>query len=448
MIQAYRYALAPTQAQERALRSNCGAARFAFNWGLALVKANLGQRAAERSYGIAEELLTPAVAWNLYSLRRRWNRAKAEVAPWWGECSKEAFNTGLANLVAALRNWSASRDGTRKGTRVGFPRLKVRHRSRPSCRFTTGVIRVEPDRRHVTLPRLGTIKTCESTRKLARHLERGTGRILAAAAVFEAGRWHVSLNVQVERAERVPAKPDAVVGVDVGVKALAVLSTGETVPNPQHLRVAMRTLRRRSRVLARRQGPRTSAGGHREPSKRWRTARAALARTHARIAAQRRDGLHQFTIRLVRTYGTVVAEDLNVVGMLGNRRLARSIADAGMGELRRQLIYKTAWNGGVLVLADRWFPSSKTCSGCGAVKAKLALRVRIFHCETCGLTLDRDLNAAHNLAALAAKIDVAQSCGETQNARGADVRPTPGERSALKREPRKRGTSDRKVTAA
>jgi putative transposase len=178
------------------------------------------------------------------------------------------------------------------------------------------------------------------------------------------------------------------------------------------------------------------------------------------VAARRRDGLHQLTSRLAATYGTVVVEDLHVAGMLANRRLARSIADTGWGELRRQLDYKTAWNGGRLVVADRWYPSSKTCSGCGAAKAKLPLRVRTYACDRCGLVADRDLNAARNLAALASRLDDAQSCGESQNAPretgrddtcrsgGADVRPAEGGPSALKREPRQRGTPGRKATAA
>lgn len=150
------------------------------------------------------------------------------------------------------------------------------------------------------------------------------------------------------------------------------------------------------------------------------------------------------------TYGTLVAEDLHVTGLLGNGRLARAIADTGMGEVRRQLAYKTSWNGGRLVLVDRWYPSSKTCSGCGEVKAKLSLRIRTYTCDHCGLILDRDENAARNLAALVtqAELDVAQSCGETENACGADVRPAKRGRPAVKREPRKRGTPGRKVTAA
>ncbi|WP_440100135.1 IS607 family element RNA-guided endonuclease TnpB [Streptosporangium sp. H16] len=444
--QAYRYALDPTPEQARLLASHCGAARFAFNWGLARVKAALSQRAAEQSYGLADEMLTE-VPWSLYGLRRAWNTAKNTVAPWWAEHSKEAYTTGLDGVARALRNWAASRHGTRKGPKMGFPRFKSKHRAAPSCRFTTGAIRVEADRRHVTLPRLGTIRTGESTRKLARHLERGTGRILSATVRCEGGRWFVAFTCEIDRTDRAPAQPEAVVGVDLGVKDLAVLSTGEVVANPKHHRSALKRLRRLNKQLARRTGPRAPDGARREASARWAKTKAALGKAHARVANQRRDGIHQLTSRLAVTWGTVVVEDLNVAGMLAHRSLARAVSDAGMAEVRRQLSYKTAWSGGRLVVADRWYPSSKTCSGCGAVKAKLALSERTYTCAECGLALGRDLNAALNLAALAA--DVAQSCGETRNARGGAVGPgTRAGRAPVKREPRERGTLRRKPEAA
>lgn len=142
-VQGYRFALDPTPSQTRNLERHAGAARFAFNWALEAVKANLGQRAAERSYGVDGEDLTPSLGWSLAALRRAWNVAKFEVAPWWGECSKEAFNTGLDGVARALTNWAASRSGKRAGRQSGFPRFKSRRRTTPSVRFTTGVIRVK-----------------------------------------------------------------------------------------------------------------------------------------------------------------------------------------------------------------------------------------------------------------------------------------------------------------
>jgi len=431
VVQAYRFALDLTPGQERAVLAHAGAARVAHNWALARVKAVMDQRTSERSYGVPDEQLTPALSWTLAGLRRAWNAAKPDVAPWWAECSKEAFNTGLDALARALKNWADSRSGRRAGRPVGFPRFKSRRRTTPSVRFTTGAIRVEPDRKHVVLPRLGRLKTHESTRKLARRVEAGAARILSATVRRDGGRWHVCFTVEVERANRAPAWPASVVGVDIGIKQLAVLSTGELVPNPRHLIDAQQRLRRLGRALSRKTGPDRGTG--QRPSNRWQRAANRLGRAHARVANLRRDGLHKLTTRLAHEHGTVVVEDLNVTGMLANRRLARHIADAGFAELRRQLAYKSIWNGGRMLIADRWYPSSKTCSGCGAVKTKLALSEREHECEACGLALDRDLNAARNLAALAAEFDTAGS-GPVAG-RGADRKTRVRGQVAVKREP-------------
>lgn len=415
---AYRFALDPTPSQTRDLLRHAGAARVAFNWGLAQVKANLSQREAERSYGIAGDDLTPSIGWSMYSMRKAWNQMKDEVAPWWAECSKEAYATGLDQLARALKNWSDSKRGKRKGKRVGFPRFKSRRKATPSCRFTTGRIRLEDDRRHVTLPVLGTLRTHESTRKLHRRIANGTAEVRSATVRREAGRWFVSFTVQVQRAERTPARPDAVIGVDLGIRTLAVFSDGRPpTPNPKHYDAAKRKLRRRCRAVSRKRGPDRRTGT--QPSNRWLHANERRNKVHHRVGNLRRDGIHKLTTELAREYGTVVVEDLNVSGMVRNHKLARGVSDAAFGKIRRQLAYKTAWNGGTLHVADRWFPSSKTCSDCGAVKAKLPLHVRMFLCEFCGLIIDRDENAAINLAALV-KRAVAGSGPETRNGRGAD----------------------------
>lgn len=397
-IQAYQFALDPAPDQEAMLRSHCGGQRYAYNWGLARVKANLGQREAEKSYGIIGDDLTPSLSWSAWSLRKDWNEAKNGVAPWWAENSKEAYAAGLANLAAGLQNWKDSKAGKRKGIKARFPRRKGK-RAGLSCRFTTGAFGlVGPGRRHVQLPRIGVIRTHESTRKLARHVERGTARIRSVTVSYRRGRWLVSFSAEVTRRDPAPARSGDVAGVDLGIKSLAVLSTGEIVPNPRRLEVAQRELRRLQRQASRRHGPdrRTRV----MPSARWRKTQARISRLHATVANARTDGLHKLSARLAATYGTIVVEDLNVAGMMKNRSLARHVAGAGMAEFRRQVCYKAAWRGGRVVVADRWYPSSKTCSGCGAVKAKLRLSERMFRCDQCGLVLDRDLNAALNLAAL------------------------------------------------
>lgn len=394
MIRAYLFALDPTDGQADAMRSHCGAARVAYNWCLAQVRANLAQRAAEESYGIPADQRTPWINTSAYSLRKAWNAAKGTVAPWWAENSKEAYATGCANLAAAL--------GNRKAGRARMPRFKSKRRARLACRFTTGSFGLARDRRHVQLPVIGVVRTCESTRKLARKVEAGEARIRSATLSYQRGRWHVSFSVDLPDVEPAPRERSRVVGVDLGISHLATLSTGEQVPNGRRLDGELRRLRRAQRACARRRGPdrRTRT----EPSQRWRKAKARVDRIHTRVANLRRDDTHQFTSRLVRDHDVIVIEDLHVAGMLRNRRLARHIAGAAWAEIRRQLTYKTARAGARLVVADRWFASSKTCSGCGTAKAKLALSVREYVCLACGIVLDRDENAARNLAALAADI--------------------------------------------
>ena len=265
VIRAFVFALDPTDAQGEAFRSHCGAQRFAYNWGLALVRANVEQRAAERSYGIAEDQLTPLVSFSAYSLRRAWNEAKGVRAPWWAHNSKEAYSSGLANLATALSNWSSSKSGRRAGRRVGFPRFKGR-RGRLSCRFTTGAFGLGADRRHVQLPRIGHVRTHESTRKLARKVETGTARIRSATLSWQGGRWHVAFSVELPDPAPVERTGGWAVGVDLGIKSLAVLSTGQVVPNPRHLDAVLTALRRVQRVRCRGGAARTG-----QPAPRGRT---------------------------------------------------------------------------------------------------------------------------------------------------------------------------------
>jgi putative transposase len=307
VVQAYRFALDPTPEQDAVLRSHCGGQRYAFNWGLALVTAVMNQRKAEASYGIGADQLTPSLSWSAYSLRKTWNQTKDTTAPWWAENSKEAYSSGLANLATALGNWNASRKGTRAGRKVKFPRFKGK-RHGMSCRFTTGAFGLpDTDRRHVKLPRLGLVRTHESTRTLARHLGRGTGGIRSASVTHQGGRWFCSFSVEVERHDPAPARLDSVVGVDLGVKSLAVLSTEEVIANPRHLEVALKELRRLQRQACRR-GP--DKRTRQVPSQRWRKTQARIARLHTAVTNARRDGLHRLTTRLVREHGTIVIENL------------------------------------------------------------------------------------------------------------------------------------------
>jgi putative transposase len=406
--QAYRFALEPAPTQARALLSHAGASRFAWNWGLA--KCRERYDAEGRWYSGAD-------------LHRLWN-AEKNADPglaWWGQNSKCAYQEAFRDLDRALRDFVRSRKGERRGRRLGFPRFKKRGKAGDSFRLT-GSLRCAGST--VTLPRLGTIRTHESTRKLARRLESGTARILSATVSRTAQRWYVSFTCEVDRA--VPARhshPGSAAGVDLGVKVLLTVAGSDgtiaAIDGPKPLRSSLRRLRRASRSHARKQ----------PGSANRRRSAARLARIHARVANVRADALHQATSLLAVRYETIVIEDLNVTGMTRNKRLARAIADQGFGQAGRMLTYKSGWNGGQVLRAGRFYPSSKTCSGCGTVKTKLPLSERTYMCDGCGLVTDRDVNAAVNLLHLAA------SGAERLTACGGTVRPGHTGQDPVKQEP-------------
>jgi putative transposase len=427
---AYRFALDPTPRQEHMLRSHAGAARFAWNWGLGRCHERY---AAERRWYSAQELNK---LWNVEK------RTDPELT-WWNQNSKYAYQEAFRNLDRALRQYIRSKKGERKGRRLGFPKLKQKGRCRDTFRLY-GAIRCAGAT--VRLPRIGTIATHESTRKLARRLDSGTARIVSATVSRTAQRWFVSFAVEIERgAPELHTRPGSAVGIDLGVKTLLTGADDQggilAFEGPRPLRAALRKLRRISRAHSRK------AKG----SANRRRSAARLARIHARAANVRADSLHKATSVLAARYQTIVVEDLNVAGMGCNRRFARAVADQGFGIARRMLSYKTSWNGGTLLVADRWFPSSKTCSGCGAVKAKVSLAERIYACTACGMVLDRDVNAARNLLHLAA------SGAERLNACGGTVGPgtvghvpsnqEPGTRKGSDRD-RPKATRDRVTSAA
>ena len=319
---------------------------------------------------------------------------------------------------------------------MGFPRFKTKAHAVKKFSFTTGTIRLEPDRHHISLPTLGTIKTHESTRKLGRRVQAGSARILKATVGWERGRWLVSLTCIVARGIGRPAhvKPGAaVVGIDVGVKDLIVVADpagGEMYRHraPRELNCAQRKLVALQRKAARQIGPwDATAQRSQEPSKGWQHTQHEISRAHARVANLRADRLHKLTTGLSQAHDVIGAETLGVKNMMarggsGKRGLNRALADAGLGELFRQLDYKSGWYGARLVKANKWFPSSKLCSGCGVVKTKLHLAERTYECDSCGLTIDRDLNAAVNLARYAQQ-QTDPSTGVVTG--GADRKPSP-----------------------
>ncbi len=301
--------------------------------------------------------------------------------------------------------------------KLGYPQFKTKKKGLGSFRLTGRIVVSD---KAIMLPRLGRLRLKERG-----YLPTSDKVTIVSATVSEqAGHWYVSL--QVEEEQVVPENTGPVVGIDLGIKALATLSDGEVIPNPRHLKRRLKKLKRLQRVVSRRQ----KGGKNRKKAIR------KLARLHRQIRNQRRNTLHQVTSRLAKTKSVLVIEDLSVSGMLKNHRLAQAIGDVGFSEFKRQLLYKAAWYGARVILADRWEPSSKTCSTCGWINVKLTLSTRTFHCEQCGLVLDRDLNAAINLEKLAGSSSDSQTaCG----AASAGAKHTPRVKlTAKKQEPNAR----------
>ena len=276
--------------------------------------------------------------------------------------------------------------------KLGFPKPKKRSKAIGSFRLT-GSIHVYHDA--VQLPRLGRLRLHE------RDFIPTDAKVLSATVSEQAGSWFVSVQVEEDVAQPVPTIT-FVIGVDLGIKTLATLSDGTTFENPRALKHALQKLKRLERQKSRRK---------KGSANRKKTSRE-IAKQHARVANIRKDASHKLTSYLCKNHALVAIEDLHVAGMLKNHKLAQAVSDANFGEIRRQLEYKADWYSTRLVAVDRFYPSSKTCSGCGYIKPELSLSERTFVCEDCGMVLDRDLNAAINLRM------VAVSSIDTQNAYG------------------------------
>jgi putative transposase len=387
VARGWQFEVEPTTPGQRSLIDrHFGARRFAHNWALAEVKANLNARTADPT--------VPPLKWSMFDLRRIWNRAKHEVAPWWRDCSKEAYSSGIADMVVALHNWSDTKHGRRAGARVGFPRFKARHRDRGRVRFTTGAMRLEPDRRHLTLPVIGRLRSRENTRRLERLLAKDRARVLSMTLAEHGGRLFVSVATIVAHAPRIPSEPDARCGIDLGIgQQWAVIAhhddTIQRVAHPAPWAEAQKDRRRVARQLSRRI---VGSRGHRQ-------AKAKLATLDRRAANLRTHQIHTLTT-LARRYGTIVVEDLDVRAMgrgMGRRAFRRSVYRAGVGTVRPTLTYKCSWAGGRLVVTDRWFASSKTHHGCGGYCAGLRVGERAWVCPACGGLVDRNANAAMKL---------------------------------------------------
>ncbi|KSV83979.1 RNA-guided endonuclease TnpB family protein [Sinorhizobium sp. GL28] len=393
MLIAHRIALDSTDKQRTYFARASGVARLAWNWALAEWRRQYAARRDDPS------LPQPSDA----ALRRQLNSLKREQFPWMFDVTKCAVQEAIIDLGAGFRSFFEKRGR--------YPRFKKKGVRDSFCAANeAGTFRVDSQR--IKLPVVGWVRMREAVRF--------TGKLKRVTVSREADRWFASIMVETNDIKPVERPHDAV-GVDLGVTTLATLSQGDPIPGPKAHTALLGRLRRTSRALSRK----------RKDSANRRKAKAKLARLHSRIAAIRRDATHKTTTLLAKTYRLIGIEDLNVRGMVRNRHLARSMMDGGFFEFRRQLDYKARFYGATVVVADRWFPSSKTCSCCGSVKAELALSQRTYHCDTCGHEVYRDRNAAHNLEHLAASSAVS-ACGEE---RSGVVRKPRVKRASAKQEP-------------
>jgi len=416
----FRFCLDPTVEQHEVLARHAGAARFAFNQCLRMVKTALTQRKIDPAIEVpwtGFDLINTFNAWKKTEDAGRVFTVGAEGTAttvvtglvWRAEVCQQVFEEAAVDLGTGLKAWSDSRCGKRKGTRIGFPRFKKKTGALPSFRLRNKhpkdkppAIRVgEKNRpRSITLPGIGQIGVHDDTRRLRRMLTKDRTRILFATITRHAGRWWVSLNVEAadlhqahQHPARHPVDDGGWVGIDRGLSAFLVAATsdGQEVARvddpPKAWATGMSKQQRLAKSLSRKK-----KGSHNR-----RETAAKLGRHHHRVACIRRHFLHQVTGALVKTHDRLVIEDLNIAGMLTNHRLARAISDAGWAEFARLLHYKQAWRDGQVVIADRWYPSSKLCGQCGNIRNDLTLADRVFTCP-CGHCMDRDRNAAMNLA--------------------------------------------------
>jgi putative transposase len=387
VVRGYKTELDLNNEQRTACLKHAGCARFAYNLGLAR------SQEAYRTTGKRPSAI---------ELHKELNALKPTQYPWMYEVSKCAMQEALRDLDKAYKNFlrraALKKVGQWKGN-LGFPKFKKKSKAIGSFRLT-GSIKVFSDA--VQLPRLGRLRLHEHD------FIPTDAKILSATVSEQAGRWFVSIQVEVEQEKPVMTATTAI-GVDLGIKTLATLSDGTTFENPRAFKQAQKKLKRLERHKSR---------GKKGSKNRLKT-RLAMAKVHARIAHIRKDTAHQLTSYLVKNHALVAIEDLHVAGMLKNHCLAQAVADSNFGEIRRQLEYKAERHGTQLVTIDRFYPSSKTCSVCRWIDEDQDLSDRTFICQECGLVLDRDLNAAINILNEALRttgsFSESDACGESSS---------------------------------
>jgi putative transposase len=357
---AHQIQMNPNNQQANYFVRACGIARFVYNWALSewIHQYEAGDK--------------PSV----YGLKKKFNAIKREQYPWILEVTKCAPEQAFNNLGKAFKGFFRN---LKAGRKSGYPCFKKRSKSKDSFYLSNDQFQLNG--KSIKIPKLGWVKMREKLRL--------DGKIMSAVVSRTAGRWFVSIQVEIEAPEFQVG--GSALGVDLGIKELATVSDGRVFGNPRPLKTKKRQLRLYQKAVSRKK----------RGSNNRKKAIHRLQRLHYQISCIRKDAQHKATTAITTGCRLLGIESLQVKGMLKNHKLARALSDASMGEVLRQLEYKADGKGITLVKADKFYPSSKTCSGCGSMKIDLALGDRVYRCKHCGLELDRDLNAALNLKNLA-----------------------------------------------
>ncbi len=383
MLIAHKIALKPNNKQATYFAKACGVSRFSYNWALA---------EWQRQYKAhTENPILPKPS--QMALRRQLNALKATQFPWMLEVTKNAPQMAIIHLGSAFKNFFEGR-----ASYPNFRKKGVRDR------FSITNDQFSVQNKRIRIPNLGWVRMHEKFRFI--------GKIMSATVSRVANRWFVSITVETSDLSHLrQAENQGAVGVDLGVSTFATLSRGEPpVPGPKPHKVLLQRLRRLSQSLSRKK----------KGSINYKKAKARLAKLHARLTNIRKDAVHKLTSDLTRRFSAIGIEDLNVRGMVKNRCLARAVSDMGFFEFRSQLEYKATMRGCTVVVADRWFPSTKRCSRCHYVVESLPLSVRTWTCPQCNTVHDRDKNAAQNLEELAVSF-MATACGDGGSGRSRKV---------------------------
>jgi putative transposase len=419
MKTAHKIRMNPTPEQVEYLKRACGTRRFVYNWGREQWEKQYQAYQLEQETTPEEERkLTAPTA---LALKKQFHAIREEAYPWTYDVTKCVVEGAFDDLGKAYKNFFAGR--------ANYPQYKKKGKSHESFylsndKFTLGSHwiaipglgrfildgRKQGSNRGTLRRKLGTVNLAEklrfveeghatvpvSARQRRKQVMCERVKILGATVSCEAGHWYLS--IQVEITQERPGTPERVVGVDVGLKQAAVVSDGRRLENQKPFALHLKKLGTLQRKLSKKRKTKDPATKRTVFSNNYQKQRLKVARKHQQIANVRRDVQHKFTTELAQTCGAIGIEDLNILGMMANRKLARAIADAAMGQLLQFLKNKVASAGGSLFMASRWFPSTKRCSCCGHVKKRMPLKHRTYQCRICGLVIDRDLNAALNLA--------------------------------------------------